>query len=65
MDGLMDEEILVDYSSSPLEDMKIFSTQEELVYSWKIERDESNMDIVYWDMLVLPSSIVEWSYICY
>jgi hypothetical protein len=47
VDGLMDEEILVDYSSSPLEDMKIFSTQEELVYSWKIERDESSMDIVY------------------
>ena len=59
----MDEEILVDYSSSRLEDIKIFSTQEELVYSWKIERDESSMDIVYWDMLVLPSSIVEWAYI--
>jgi len=65
VDGLMDEEILVDYSSSPLEDMKMFSTQEELVYSCKIERDESSMDIVYWDMLVLPSSIVEWSCICY
>ena len=43
----MDEDILVDYSSSLLEDMKIFSTQEELAYSWKIERDESSMDIVY------------------
>jgi hypothetical protein len=47
VDGLMDEEILVDYSSSTLEDMKIFYAQEELVYSWKIERDESSMDIVY------------------
>ena len=43
----MDEEILVDYSSSPLEDMEIFSTQEELVYFWNTERDESSMDIVY------------------
>jgi hypothetical protein len=47
VDGLMDEEILVDYSSIPLEDMNIFSTQEELVYSWKIEREKSSMDIVY------------------
>jgi hypothetical protein len=47
VDGLMDGEILVHYSSIPLEDMKIFSTQGELVYSWKIDRDESSMDIVY------------------